>query len=416
MRRLLFMSALAASALGAVLFLGLSARGQAQGEDDDCVKCHLEKTPFIVKDWMASKHATSDKKKTGCSKCHGSEHNSAENKQLAVMPTAKTCKPCHLKRFKEYENGKHALAWDALIALPMTMKQPDGLIKGMKGCGGCHRIGNMERGQIAPHRFSAVGCAGCHGRHSFSAEEARDPKLCSACHTGTDHPQFEMWSASRHGIAWKEGAGSRGPSCQTCHFPDGAHDNITAWGFLAVRVPEDDPAWMADRLEILKAFGVLDAEGKPGPLFAAVDKLKLARTTKEAFAEQRERQIAVCRKCHAEDMIRERFKLYDGVLKEADAIFAKAIKAVAGLYADGLIAQRAGSPVKGYPFVLDFYEVETDVEQKLFLMFEEYRMRTFQAAFHDNWDYCQWRGWAKMKKTLVEIEEKARDMKAKAGK
>ncbi len=410
--------------IAAMFVTGYAARGQAGDGDDECVKCHREKTPFIVADWEASKHATTEKNKAGCAKCHGSEHNTAENRNLAKMPTARTCKPCHIKRFKEYENGKHALAWDALNALPMTMKQPEGLIKGMKGCGGCHRIGNMDREAVAPNRFSSMGCAGCHGRHSFSLKEARDPKLCSACHTGTDHPQWEMWSASKHGIAYASApdphsgaaAAGRGPSCQVCHFPDGDHENTTAWGFLAVRVPEDDAAWMADRAEILKAFGVIDAEGKPTALFPAIEKLKLARTKKEDFAALREKQIGTCRKCHAENMIRERFKLYDGLIREADGVFAKAIKVISGLYGSGIIAQRPGTPVKGYPFVLDFYEVDTEIEQKLFLMFEEYRMRVFQGAFHENWDYCQWRGWAKMKKTLVEIEEKAAEMRAKAGK
>jgi hypothetical protein len=113
-------------------------------------------------------------------------------------------------------------------------------------------------------------------------------------------------------------------------------------------------------------------------------------------------------------MVREKFKLYDQTVREADRIFAKAIRIVARLYKRGIIKPRKGAPVKGYPFVLDFYDVETEIEQKLYLMFEEYRMRAFQGAFHDNWDYQHWRGWGKLKKTLVEMQEKAREMKEKA--
>jgi hypothetical protein len=224
-----------------------------------------------------------------------------------------------------------------------------------------------------------------------------------------------MWSTSRHGIAHlSEGGERRAPACRTCHFPDGDHESITAWGFLAVRVAEEkEKAWNEDRAVILKALGVLDADGKPTALFPLVEKLKLARLSREAFDAMREKKIATCRKCHGESMVRERFESYDKTVREADRHFAEAIRIVAGLYKDGLIEPREGAPVKGYPFVLDFYDVGTAIEEKLYLMFEEYRMRAFQGAFHDNWDYHHWRGYGKMIKTLVEMREKAAEMRAK---
>jgi nitrate/TMAO reductase-like tetraheme cytochrome c subunit len=409
---------LSAVLLSGILIAVYAGVGRAQeAKEDACVACHLEKTPLIVKDWLESRHAQSEKRRATCRRCHGSAHDSEENTHLAKMPTAKTCRVCHLKRYKQYVKGKHALAWDVMNAMPMTHRLPREETKGMKGCGGCHKVGNITMKDVEPDRFGPVGCAACHGRHKFSKQAAQDPRLCAACHTGIDHPQWEMWSTSKHGIArMAKGGAERAPSCQNCHFPDSDHENITAWGFLAVRLPEDDPKWMADRVEILKAFGLLDAEGKPTALLPLVDKLKLARTTKKAFVDLREKMIGTCRRCHGEAMVRERFKTYDKTVREADRLFAKAIVIVRDLYKDGLIAQREGTPVKGYPFVLDFYDVKTSIEEKLYLMFEEYRMRAIQGAFHDNWDYHHWRGYAKMIKTLVEMEEKARDMRAKGEK
>ncbi len=414
MKRFLGLSAaLAMSVLG---FLLASRSLVAQEGEDGCIACHREATPFIVADWEASRHAQSKALRATCDKCHGTRHDKASNRDQASMPTANTCRRCHLKQFRQYEKGKHALAWKAMEAIPLTHGLPEEITQGMKGCGGCHKVGIVKAEDHAPYRFSGgSGCAACHGKHRFELESMKDPEICAKCHIGFDHPQWEMWKHSSHGIAYKTGSDKRrAPTCQRCHVPDGDHENITAWSFLAVRVPETDEAWWTDRLEILKALGVLDAEGKKTALYALVDKLKLARTSKEDFDRLREKQIGICRECHGESMVRERFGIYDGVLREADRVLAEAIRIVAGLYRDGLIEPREGAPVKGYPFVLDFYEVDTAVEQELYLMYEEYRMRTYQGAFHENWDYMHWEGWGMMRKSLVKIRDMAKAMRSRA--
>jgi len=416
MKKILVLSAIAALLVPALFLAVSSLRAEDGGEEESkCVTCHREKTPAVVKDWESSRHAKAESRRASCHTCHGSGHDKAENKNLAKMPTAKTCRKCHLKTFKQYEKGKHALAWEAITALPMTHRLPKEEIQGFKGCGGCHKVGLIEAKDHAPTRFTGgSGCAACHGKHRFSLEQARDPRMCASCHTGIDHPQWEMWSTSKHGIAYlAQGSKDRAPSCRTCHFPEGDHENITAWGFLAVRVADEDEAWNADRAEILKAFGVIDAGGKPTALFPLVEKLKLARTSRESFDALREKKIVTCRKCHGESFVRERFQNYDQTVRESDRHFAESIRIVAGLYKDGLIEPGKGAPVKGYPFVLDFYDVNTAIEEKLYLMFEEYRMRAVQGAFHGNWDYHHWRGYAKMIKTLVEMREKAAEMRAK---
>jgi len=50
------------------------------------------------------------------------------------------------------------------------------------------------------------------------------------------------------------------------------------------------------------------------------------------------------------------------------------------------------------------------VEQTLYVMFLEHRMRAFQGAFHMNPDYVTWYGLAEMKKDLVEIRDEAERM------
>jgi hypothetical protein len=62
---------------------------------------------------------------------------------------------------------------------------------------------------------------------------------------------------------------------------------------------------------------------------------------------------------------------------------------------------------------LAFYDVDTKIEQTLYEMFMDHRMKTFQGAFHLNYDYSTWYGYAKMKKDLTEIREMAQDMRKK---
>lgn len=89
---------------------------------------------------------------------------------------------------------------------------------------------------------------------------------------------------------------------------------------------------------------------------------------------------------------------------------AEAIRIVASLYKDGLLSKPANY---AYPFpdLLTFHDAPTEVEQKLFVMFLEHRMRAFQGTFHANPDYALWYGWSAMRQTLKEVETLAEDVR-----
>ncbi len=95
---------------------------------------------------------------------------------------------------------------------------------------------------------------------------------------------------------------------------------------------------------------------------------------------------------------------------------AEGIRTVAELYKDGLL-KKPDSYAYPFPDLLTFHDAPTTIELKLYLMFLEHRMRTFQGAFHANPDYSLWYGWAAMQKSLTEIKEKAATLRAapKAG-
>ena len=54
------------------------------------------------------------------------------------------------------------------------------------------------------------------------------------------------------------------------------------------------------------------------------------------------------------------------------------------------------------------------MEQRLFVMFLEHRMRAFQGAFHANPDYVTWYGWAELQQDLTEIRALDKEMRAAA--
>jgi hypothetical protein len=265
--------------------------------------------------------------------------------------------------------------------------------------------------------FGTASCDACHTRHVFSKTEALQPQACQTCHMGFDHPQWEMYSGSKHGVRYllkQNGTLPEqvaAPTCQTCHMQEGDHGVMTAWGFLAVRLPmPEDEQWAADRATILQALGVLDPEGKPTGRLEVVKAAKVARLTQEEWQSQRDRMLQTCNECHSLNFAMAELQKGDDMIKEADRLMAVAIRTIADLYRDGIIPK---PETYSYPFpdLLTFHDAPTPIEQKLFVMFLEHRMRTFQGTFHANPDYALWYGWSEMKLDLAEIKRQAEELR-----
>lgn len=381
-------------------------------EQSACITCHEQETPGIVAQHLKGKMGQAG---IDCSICHGSEHiKGVEDADKAKLPTPETCQPCHPQQYEQYASGKHALAWVAMEAMPMLTHEPSAVGGAdMKGCSACHKIGLKSSGYTKTEgiHYGTGSCDSCHTRHSFSKAEAQDPRACQTCHMGFDHPQWEMWSTSKHGTIWAiEGNTGRAPVCQTCHMPEGSHKVKTAWGFLALRLPEQDAEWMANRATILQALGVLDWQGNPTPRLDVVKAGDVARLTAEEFAAERQRMVDVCYKCHAKGFVDANMRASDDIVRDSDALMADAIREVKTLYDNAYLTQPDGWAFA--PDILQFYEAPTAMEQKLWTMFLEYRMRAFQGAFHANPDYMHWYGWAELKRTLAEIKEDANKLRA----
>ena len=388
----------------------------------ECVDCHGKVTPNIVSDWRLSEHGQNE---VDCSECHGDQHKSAQDVAKVQIPTPDTCATCHENRVQQYKSGKHALAWAAMKAMPTTHWLPMALAEGMKGCGGCHKIGLKTEAEIKDLKrdgagFGVASCDACHTRHLFSVREARQPQSCQTCHMGFDHPQWEMYSGSKHGVRFLLKQNGilpetvAAPTCQTCHMQEGNHAVMTAWGFLAVRLPmPEDKQWASDRATILQALGVLDPEGKPTARLELVKAAKVARLTQEGWQKERDKMLKTCNQCHSINFARGELEKGDQMIKAADHLMAEAIRIVAGLYKDGILP-KPETYAYAFPDLLTFHDAPTVIEQKLFVMFLEHRMRAFQGTFHASPDYALWYGWSEMQRDLTEIATLAKEMRKNA--
>jgi len=407
-----------------VLFVLAFAAAPSLAAVEDCVKCHKTVTPNIVSDWELSLHQKND---VGCDACHGDGHTSAKDVDKVVTITAKTCADCHETQVAQFTKGKHALSWASYKAMPTTHALPMVLVDGMKGCGGCHKLGLKTDAEIEALKkqgsvFGHASCDACHTRHTFSTVEARQPQACQTCHMGFDHPQWEMYSASKHGVRYllkQNGtlpATTPAPTCQNCHMAEGNHEVRTPWGFLAVRLPlPEDEKWKADQVTILQALGVLDPEGNPTGRLEVVKAADVARLTQESFDAERAKIVKVCGECHSENFAKGEIAKGDDMIRQADHLLAEGIRIIAGLYNDGVIP-KPESYAYAFPDLLTFHDAPTTIEQTLFAMHLEHRMRAFQGTFHANPDYALWYGWSEMVRDLSEIKEMAADLRAKHGK
>jgi hydroxylamine dehydrogenase len=133
------------------------------------------------------------------------------------------------------------------------------------------------------------------------------------------------------------------------------------------------------------------------------------------WQKERDKMVETCHRCRSVNFAKGELVKGDQMIKQADHLMAEAIRTVAGLYKDGLLP-KPQSYAHPFPDLLTFHDAPTVIEQKLFVMYLEHRMRTFQGTFHANPDYAFWYGWSEMQRDLTEIktmaEELRRDNKA----
>ena len=213
--------------------------------------------------------------------------------------------------------ARHALAWVSMKAMPTTHWLPMAMTEGMKGCGGCHRLGLKSeeeiRGVEGGWRDVRARLLRClpHPATSFpsrklgSRRHAAPATWASIIRNGrcTPHPSMAFGTCSSRPERCRRRRRrppARPVTClreTTAYGPPGA-----SW---AVRLPlPEDPQWAADRTTILQALGVLDPQGNPAARLDAVKQADVARLTQEEWQAERDRMIEVCEQCHSANLVR----------------------------------------------------------------------------------------------------------------
>jgi hypothetical protein len=363
------------------------ARGEEKGGDDPCLSCHGKDTPLIVQSWSESAHA---KNGIACGECHEGEydigHMTGEDRAIVE---AHVCARCHADVSKGHFSGKHGIGFRAGRACTRNMGRRPGILA---GCNDCHEKGSrfprqevecamflaqspeMQRqGCLSCHKVENR-CDACHSSHSTDLAIVQDPAVCATCHMGPDHPQYEMWLTSRHGIMFNLKGRGYSPDCTTCHMPEGNHDVSTG---------------------ITMGLG-----GQEYP-----------RKVRER---QRAKMLAICSNCHTKSFSMISLEDGDAMQLQAKEIVDEAASIIKGLEKDGLLipspAVRPAHPLSMNKLEIGpqmLYEDLSRVEAVFFRMKKFYYVMTYKGVFHQNPDYAHWYGNAPLKLALSEIKSEA---------
>lgn len=359
---------------------------------DDCVTCHRKDTPGIVDQFAFSAKAAEG---VTCRDCHevamdypgATEH---EGTYVLSSPTPAICEECHAVEVSQFGQSRHSSpAYAAMQGvtgfneaqlaayknIPEGSFNPDKMrnkLYDLEGeaitrfaCQVCHNIG-------APHPDGSIGqCQKCHLRHEFSLEQVRKPETCNQCHIGPDHPQWEIYQESPHGIAymtrghtwnWDAEPGTLtskdmpAPTCATCHMS----------GFGATGTTHD----IGDRLTWY--------------LFASVSERR------PAWEDNRVRMQNVCRNCHNEKWIEDFYTDADKCVEAVNELVRESNDVMAPVKAANILTAQA---------------FDEPIEFIYFDLWHHWGRTTKFGAWMQGPDYVQWHGIYELLRDMAELKE-----------
>lgn len=367
---------------------------------DRCVTCHRRSTPGIVEQYASSSMAAA---KVTCGDCHivpagypGSIAHEGAN--VLRAPTTARCQRCHQPETEQYMHSRHSLpayvAYVGPAALtpeqrPLYDAVPEGRafdavrselfdIEGPRitrfACIECHSIG-------APREDGSVGrCEKCHLRHEFSLAQSRKPETCNACHIGPDHPQWEIYQESPHGILyatqgdrwhWQARPGTLtpidmpAPTCATCHMS----------GFGSSSTTHD----VGDRLTWF--------------LFSPVS------DRRPSWQDNRTRMQSVCFSCHSGAFVRDFYQAADVATEQVNDWVKQSQEIMRPLVEQGLVTKK--------PF-------DEPIDFEAFEVWHHWGRTAKFGVWMQGPDYTQWHGAYEVIKSLSSLDAMAKEKLAAA--
>jgi len=364
---------------------------------DDCVTCHRTESPGIVEQYARSAMAAAE---VACRDCHEVSRDYAEAVEhegtyVLNSPTVARCEQCHEAQAGQFSQSRHALPSYVAYAgaqklspdllalyesIPEGSYAPDqsrndlyaleGAAVTTFACETCHNIGQ-------PRGDGSVGqCQSCHLRHTFSLEQVRKPETCNGCHIGPDHPQWEIYHHSPHGIAyttmghewnWEAEPGALtvvdlpAATCATCHISGfgataGSHDvgERLAW-YLFAPVSDRRPAWQ----------------------------------------ENAARMQGICLACHNETFVRTFYGAADDATMAVNAWVEESQEIVQSLHDAGLLTEA--------PF-------DQTIDYTAFELWHHWGRTAKYGVWMQGPDYVQWHGAYEIVSDLAELRERSTEL------
>ena len=361
---------------------------------DQCVTCHRRTSPGIVEQYGHSTMAASN---VSCRDCHevSAGYPSAvahEGTYVLSAPTPARCQRCHGSEVAQFNQSRHSLpAYAAMVgkdglnpqqlqqyqAIPEAGNGPEAMRNALFSiesrditrfaCESCHNVG-------APRDDGSVGtCTKCHLRHEFTREQVRRPETCNNCHIGPDHPQWEIYQESPHGIKYATGGDAwnweadpgtltaqdfPAPTCAICHMSGfggqgtthDVGDRLTWFSFAPIS--ERRPEWEANKV----------------------------------------RMQSVCRECHNQQFIDDLYNNGDKAVEAVNAQVRSADTLMAGLKEKGLLTAA--------PF-------DEPIDFAYFELWHHWGRTAKFGVWMQGPDYTQWHGAYEMLKSESELNEMA---------
>ena len=360
--------------------------------NNECVSCHRTATPGIVSQYGVSTMASANVKCQDCHEVQSDYPGAIEHEGTFILgsPTSDMCNQCHTAEVAQFNQSRHGLpayvAYNGTAGLSdeqMAMYQaiPEGSFAPDKSrndlfvlegeaitefaCKTCHSIGD-------PSQDGSVGqCQKCHLRHEFSREQVRKPETCNACHIGPDHPQYEIYRKSPHGIAyattgenwnWEAESGTLtvedfpAATCQICHMS----------GFGATSTTHD----VGERLTWY--------------LFAPISERR------PAWQDNMVRMQSVCLECHNSEFITDFYKKADLSVASVNDFVARSDTIHSELKNAGLLTDA--------PFDETF-------DYEYFELWHHWGRTTKFGTWMQGPDYVQWHGAYEILKSMTTLEE-----------
>jgi len=217
-------------------------------------------------------------------------------------------------------------------------------------------------------------------RRPATSEQVRKPETCNQCHIGPDHPQWEIYQESPHGIAymtgghewnWDAEAGTLttedfpAPTCATCHLS----------GFGATGTTHD----VGERLTWF--------------LFAPIS------GRRPSYQENRVEMQAVCQECHNNNWIDAFYEDADAAVEAVNEWVRESDEIMQPLIDQGLLtAEPFDEPI-------DFVDFD---------LWHHWGRTTKFGAWMQGPDYTQWHGAYEVLRELAELEHLAEDKLSEA--